>query len=345
MRTINTLAVHPWDPFEQELAVSEEDIEFELRGFEYIPWADYWLNPRRLRGSDFLMRWSQGRWSEDRFIEVVDETEKYFAIPYGPSGTAPDDDPRKFEIYFDHLSAAGVDSTKRPDLLVFLRKDRRLVGEILDTIDKRYPLPFTPSTEAEQYSGWERLSFVREEEQEIQQLLRYAVVAVECENSLWIAKQMPNYGEELRPMRRLGNKTGLPKNAKIPNVIIKEEDLGRLSSWQEDAGVPIHIWHAFYDLAFGISLEEVMQLIDEGYIEPNIYTYQGPGGISQKKVIYQIHYHYAYTIGEAVEEPQLIPERIIDKNGHILPFVRFEGGRLALSQELDRVLNKLSSTR
>src|SRR5690606_16052280 len=93
------LDIHPWDAYERELAVSEVDLAFELRGFEDVPWADYLLNPRRLRGSDFLMRWSQGRWSEDRFMEAVNSTGRYFALPYGPSGTAPDDDPRQFELY------------------------------------------------------------------------------------------------------------------------------------------------------------------------------------------------------------------------------------------------------
>lgn len=44
--------------------VSIEDLELEIRGVDEIAEADFWLNPRKLRGSDFLMRWSQGVWSE-----------------------------------------------------------------------------------------------------------------------------------------------------------------------------------------------------------------------------------------------------------------------------------------
>lgn len=47
-------------PFEEILSVSVEDIEFALRGCFAAEWASFVLNPRRLRGSDFLMRWSQG---------------------------------------------------------------------------------------------------------------------------------------------------------------------------------------------------------------------------------------------------------------------------------------------
>jgi hypothetical protein len=46
--------------FEKLLSVSIEEIELELRCCKAIPWMNFLLNPRRLRGSDFLMRWSQG---------------------------------------------------------------------------------------------------------------------------------------------------------------------------------------------------------------------------------------------------------------------------------------------
>lgn len=75
-------------PFERVLSVLTADIEFEMRGVREIAWADFWLNPRKLRGSDFLMRWSQGVWSEHRLTEAVNRTNKFYAIPYGPSGTS-----------------------------------------------------------------------------------------------------------------------------------------------------------------------------------------------------------------------------------------------------------------
>jgi len=68
--------------FEKVLSVSKEDIEFELRGVKEISWADLWLNPRRLRGSDFLMRWSQGVWSEKRLTDAINQTNQFYAIPY-----------------------------------------------------------------------------------------------------------------------------------------------------------------------------------------------------------------------------------------------------------------------
>lgn len=60
-----------WSLFENALSVTPEEIEWELRGQAPVPWALFLLNPRCLRGSDFLMRWSQGQWSEHCLIQAV----------------------------------------------------------------------------------------------------------------------------------------------------------------------------------------------------------------------------------------------------------------------------------
>ncbi len=70
--------------FEKFLTVGTQDVELELRGQTAVEWLDFLLNPRRLRGSDSLMRWSQGVWSEERIIQAIDGTGRFFAIPYGP---------------------------------------------------------------------------------------------------------------------------------------------------------------------------------------------------------------------------------------------------------------------
>lgn len=60
--------------FDQAIQVSSEWLEFSLKNLGLISWDSFLLNPRRLRGSDFLMRWAQGVWSEDRLIAAVNAT-------------------------------------------------------------------------------------------------------------------------------------------------------------------------------------------------------------------------------------------------------------------------------
>ncbi|MEI9479022.1 MAG: AccI family restriction endonuclease [Deltaproteobacteria bacterium] len=301
-----------------------EDIRMTLRAMDNEPWADFLLNPRRLRGSDFLMRWSQGIWSEDRLIQAVNTTGRYFALPYGPSGTAPDNDVRAFELYFERLEKAGLGAIKRPDLLIFRVRDKAKVDSVVKGLNGLSELPFTTEDDAK-----------------MQDLLEHAVIAVECENSLWRAKQMPDYATPLTPQRRLGGLHGLKKTAVLPTIIIKEEDRAPLKNWQSNKKIPIHVWHAFYDEAFGISLANAERLFSQGDIEPTEQVFQAPGGATTKKIIYKIYYRHGYPLATTVEEPRLVADSITDKNGHILPYVRFVGGKSILSAEALSFLDSL----
>ena len=201
--------------FERYLSVAEENIEIELRSITDVSWSDFLLNPRRLRGSDFLMRWSQGLWSEERIVQAVNETGRYFALPYGPSGTAPDKDVREFELYFERLEKAGLGKLKRPDLLIYRISDEQGIQEVV-----------------KQLGGISELPFTSEDDLGMKSLLARAIIAVECENSLWRAKQMPDYGSQLKPQRRLVGQPGLKKSAVLPTIIVKEEDRDPLLSGQ-----------------------------------------------------------------------------------------------------------------
>jgi hypothetical protein len=318
------------DMFDELFGVFEEDVEVELRGKSPIAWANYWLNPRILRGSDFLMRYAQGAWSEQRLKEACNETENFYALPYGPRGTAPDDDVRATELYLERLEAAGLGQLKRPDLLIFPQLEQETVEVIVKEIGKNDDFE----------KALEELPFTLEDEPLMQALLSKTILAVECENSLWVARMMPHYGAALKPMKRLGAKPGLKKNAVLPTVIIKEQDLKPLLDWQAQRGVPIHVWHAFFDMAFGLSLNEAVRLVREGFIEPRAQVFQASGGQTTTKTTYNIYYHYAYELGEAREQPALIAAHIIDKNGHIMPYVKFDGGSMTLTETALAVLEE-----
>jgi hypothetical protein len=176
-------------------------------------------------------------------VEAVNATNRYVARAYGPSGTAPDD-VREFELYFERLEDANPEAVKRPDLLIFRKEDEQEVDQIVERL-----------------GGTQQLPFRLEHTSDLRQLLSLAVVAVECENSLWRATQMPDFDKPLRPQRRLDGKLGLAKGAVLPTVIVKEEDRRRLKDWQEQTSIPIHIWHVFYEIAFGLSLDDAENLL------------------------------------------------------------------------------------
>jgi hypothetical protein len=304
---------HGQHPFELHLSVVADPVEGILENLLPLPWLEFWLNPRRLRGSDFLMRWSQGVWSEKRLIEAVNRTKDFVAIPYGPSGTAPTGSVREFELYFERLEAAGLGKIKRPDLLVFRSSDKSALEQ-----------------DIAKAGGISELPFLSEDDSRMSAILRRALIAVECENSLWRGRKMPDFSTPLKPQRRLNGNPGLKKNAVLPTIIIKEEDREPLRQWQAKHHVPIHVWHVFFDLAYGLSFDRAEELIAQGLTAPTVQTFQAPGGATTRKTIFKHYYHYGYLLGASIEDPQLMPAFIEDKNGHILPYVTFNGGQLEL---------------
>ncbi|MCC6725291.1 MAG: AccI family restriction endonuclease [Saprospiraceae bacterium] len=303
-------------PFEKNLSVGVVQLELELNGFEQISWADFWLNPRRLRGSDFLMRWSQGVWSENRLTDAINKTADFFALPYGPSGTAPSDDVRAYELYFERLESAGLGNIKRPDLLLFHKKDKTSVEIIVEKLGGVEELPFIP-------------------ELALKELLSKAIIGIECENSLWVASEMPAFGKPLTPQKRLGGKPGLSKTSVLPTIIIKEEDRAPLLKWQAENNIAIHIWHVFFDRAYGLAWEEAERLVAEGLILPEMHY--SDHSIEGKKA-YCFYHHYAYLLGMMTESPSFSAGIHHEENGKLTPYTKLEGGNLEISSEALSVL-------
>jgi hypothetical protein len=315
-------------PFESWLSVSVEHLDGILENPPSLRWVEFWLNPRRLRGSDFLMRWSQGVWSEKRLIEAVNQTSEFFAIPYGPSGIAPTGSVREFELYFERLEAAGLGQIKRPDLLILRACDKAALEQDITGA-----------------GGLSELPFIAEDDKRMTAILRRALIAVECENSLWRGRKMPDFNTPLRPQKRLGGNPGLKKGAVLPNIIIKEEDRDPLRQWQKKRRVPIHVWHVFFDLAYGLSFDRAEELVAQNLTEPTVQVFQAPGGATTRKTIFKHYYHYGYPLGTSVEEPRLLPAFVEDKNGHILPYVTFDGGQLRLSEPALQTLRAIADRR
>jgi hypothetical protein len=72
------------DLFNLYLELPTVELEWEFEGSNYLApdEIEFLINPRRLRGSDFLMRWAQGRWSEEIVIQALDQTSQFGVIPY-----------------------------------------------------------------------------------------------------------------------------------------------------------------------------------------------------------------------------------------------------------------------
>jgi hypothetical protein len=156
------------DYFNLYLQLPTSELIWEIGGaFPLSPdEINYLINPRRLRGSDFLMRWAQGRWSEEIVIRALNQTKHFGIIPYGPSTVAPED-PEELELFFQKMDVINQEG-KRPDLLLY---DRATYDRARNEVERRLG---SVEKVAETSSSL------------LEDVISKATAALEVENSLWV---------------------------------------------------------------------------------------------------------------------------------------------------------------
>jgi hypothetical protein len=296
-----------------QLPIGELTWELPVRKLPLLEDIGYLINPRRLRGSDFLMRWSQGRWSEEVVIRTINATKELGAIPYGPSTVAPDD-PQELERFFEVMDRI-LEEGKRPDALLFDRASYEWARKVVvNRLGNAEMVARTPSTQ-------------------IRDVISKARVALEIENSLWHCEKMPGFGKPFSRFIRGKHKGRLKPAGIIPTIIVKKEDISGLQKWEADFGVPIVVVHVFYDRGFFIRFREIIRLLDSGDVgfEPQKFT-NPDGTAATPKDIIKIPYVLCKPFG-IVRNQQLVPKTFIDKNGKVMTYATFVGGDISLSQE------------
>ncbi|MEW6359584.1 MAG: AccI family restriction endonuclease [Planctomycetota bacterium] len=275
---------------------------------------DFLINPRRLRGSDFLMRWSQGRWSEDIVIATLNATKEFGVLPYGPSAVAPDD-PKELEQFFETMDRVAKKG-KRPDLLLYDKETFEWASkEVIHRIGDLDKLPMTPSE-----------GFV--------DIIGRTKAALDVENSLWVTEKMPGFGKSFSRFIRGKKKGRLKASGIVPTIIIKQEDIPGLPQWEQTSNVPIYVVHIFYDRGYFIQFREILKAVEQGDVGLEEQKYTNPDGTaSSPKQIIKVPYILCKEFGK-VCEPQLMPKTFIDKNGKVMTYVVFSGGSIHLSDEV-----------
>jgi hypothetical protein len=304
------------DPFDLYLQLPVEELVWEIPESVVLPESDleYLVNPRRLRGSDFLMRWSQGRWSEEIVMRALNQTAEFGVIPYGPSTVAPDD-PKELEYFFETMEIIEREG-KRPDLLLYRRQE---LAQVRQEIEQRWGgldrIPQTPSSE-------------------IGSIIAKAVAALEIENSLWVTSQMPGFGKPFGKYIRGKNKGRLKPAGIIPTIIVKGEDIPRLKQWEARFHTPIYVVHIFFDRGFFVRFDEILRLLRSRRLGYDIQKFSNPDGtVSTPKRIVKVPYILCKEFG-LVSNPTLSPKTFVDRNGKVMTYVTFSGGDIRLAEQV-----------
>lgn len=123
---------------------------------------------------------------------------------------------------------------------------------------------------------------------------------------------------------------------------MKEEDREPLQMWQGANRIPIHIWHVFFDMAYGLAFDEAQQMIRQRFVPLLEDTFQPLGGETTKKSLYEFSIQFGYQLGDFAEEPHFLAKNITDENGNVFPYVSIQGGKMKLHSEALGVLRELA---
>lgn len=305
-----------FDPFNSYLQLSVAELEWHLQFGEPFVADDsgYLINPRRLRGSDFLMRWMQGRWSEDVVIKALNDSSQFGVLPYGPSTVAPED-PTELELFFEKMDVVTKEG-KRPDLLLYAKPDFDWAEEQL--IQKLGRVDKMAETGSES----------------LREIITKAKAALEVENSLWVTERMPGFGKTFTRYIRGKNKGRLKSQGPVPTIIVKREDVPRLQKWQVEYGIPIYVVHIFFDRGYFIRFDDILSHLATGDIGWETQRFSNPDGTaSTPKEIIKVPYILCQEFG-LVSNPTLEPRTFVDKNGKVMTYVTFSGGMVSLASNV-----------
>ena len=276
----------------------------------------------RGRGIDFQHRFNTSRWAEDLLIEALGQEHGLLTVRFGLSEVQPEGQ----LIY-------GTTSYKEPDLLVYSLD--------LLTPDERAKLVAINLEKAD------RLNFAVDGD--LGFAFTKALAAIEVEFSPYRAAEMkdrywqPRTQErwEKRPLKR-----ATPPTA--PNVIVKEEDLPKLTDWEETTRVPIMVVHLFDQEGFAISLKDIYefnkryQATEEGQIQLQVTTgifkvlqafnRIDAEGASEKKVIFRVSPSASIKVGD-LKDVKVSAQLGISASKKYVTHAIFSEGRLEITED------------
>ena len=301
------------DFFELNLQLPTSELIWEFESAEHLAFAeiDFLINPRRTRGSDFQMRWAQGRWSEEIAIRALNQTAQFGVLPYGPSIIEPED-PAEREQFYEKMRPIFQEG-KRPDLLLY---DKLTYEWARDEVERHLGT-------VEQMAAASSVH--------LRDVVAKAKAALEIENSLWVTEKMPGFGKPFSRYKRGKNKGRLKPAGIVPNIWIKQEDISPLQRWEAEHKIAVHIVQIFYDRGYFIKFNDVLDLLEAGELGMETESYTNPSGrASSPKQVVRVPYILCKEFG-TVSGPTLEPRAIVDKNGKVMTYVTFSGGEIQLS--------------
>lgn len=314
--------------------------------------------------SEFITNKQQGDWAEDVIFNAINENSNAIvAVKYGKSDNLIAGEAGFAQLYDEYQNELD-EIGKRPDILLFKRSDfdsalgydisSRTNEEINEYVRKAIAGIEVRSSAflIDKYNEKSHRELVESTQRALQlrdiAINQYSdLLSQKCPALIPLLSQLDDVSvhtlsfkvpawrasERLQALSCILSelKSRLKDIQKRNSLCItpKDEDLKTVLKWIQTYGVPHYYVQVFFDKAFGISFENILQLISNPDLEGKSYFVEKDNK-NQNKTTIKIPVQDSVCLAHTVTEPRHHSVRKELNNGRLLFYVRFEGGEAAL---------------
>lgn len=311
--------------------------------------------------SNFITNKEQGDWAENLVTRAINETSKnYVAVKYGKSDDLIAGD-EGFDTFYQEFQNELDTIGKRPDLLIFKKSDfDEQLGYDISQVPHHTIFDYVKKAVA----GIEVRSsaFLIDRYEEAMQIrtVKFSQLALQTRDKILaeysdLLKQS-NRSKYIPVLQSITAETLSVTDFKVPgwssserlvelNNLFKElkksikeiqkrdflsitpkvEDIKVVYKWIETFNVPHFYFQVFFDKVYGISFEQILQIISDPDKEGVVFSVEADTK-NQNKTTIKINSKSGVQIAYKVDEPEHKSVRKEISRGRLLFYVTFEGG-------------------
>ena len=325
--------------------------------------------------SNFITNKEQGDWAENLITRAINETSKNFvAVKYGKSDDLVAGE-EGFDAFYQEFQNELDTIGKRPDLLIFRKSDfNTKLGYDISHIPHDKIMDYVKTAVA----GIEVRSsaFLIDRYEEAMQVRteKFTKIALEIKDKILVEYKNvlshPSRENYICLLNGITAKTLNVTDFKVPgwrsnerliqlndlfkqlktaikeiqkrdylSITPKVEDIKVVYKWIETFNVPHFYFQVFFDKVYGISFEQILQIISNSDNEGVIFSVESDTK-NQNKTTIKINSKSGIEIASKVDEPDHESVRKEMDRGRLLFYVTFKGGTAYLDIEnLTKILD------
>lgn len=318
--------------------------------------------PPTMANSEFLTNKEQGDWAEQIVFNAINaNSDQYCAVHYGRRDNIAAGDPGFSEFYKNYqyeLNNIG----KKPDLLIFHRADIEHVentGLDKDVVQKAVAAIEVRSSSflAERYSAFMAnrvrkaeaecvrirgilmrepfAALLSEKSSEIYRLVSQATVdtfkEIDFNRRYWSSsKELVQLSEYLKHLKE---QMKILRKRDYLSITPKLEDIALVNRWIQQFGVKHYYLQVFFDKAYLISFEDVLNLVSDSKNEGAVFSIERDVK-NQGKTTVKINVRVGRELLGRIDMPEHRSAMKELDRGRLLFYVSFHGGQGYLDAEV-----------